>query len=226
MPPSTPSSDNAQPPDNGPIDIFCQIMHPVLASTAEAELGALFLNAKHAYPLQIVLLELGHPQPTTPIQTDNTTATGIANDNIKQKHSKSIDMHFYWIQDCIRQGQYYIFWHPGATNKVDYFTKHHPDSHHQAMWPAYLHSSANAFLCLHDPDSNPSFGEGVFMACNQACQVAKATVIRPISEELIQMCAMPTEPKDCTLWTMLSTSLMAGPHNFPTAADHISICLK
>jgi len=109
-PPSTMSSDTDPPNDNGPIDVLCQIMRPVLASAAEAKLGALFLNAKHACPLRIALLELGHPQPATPIQTDNTTATGIANDNIKQKRSKSIDMHFYWIRDRMRQGQYYIFW--------------------------------------------------------------------------------------------------------------------
>jgi len=66
------------------------MMRPVLASTAKAELGALFLNAKHACPLHIALQELGHLQPATPIQTDNTTANGIANDNIKQKQSNPL----------------------------------------------------------------------------------------------------------------------------------------
>jgi len=37
------------------------IMRPVLASTAAAKLGELFLNAKHACPLYIALHELGHP---------------------------------------------------------------------------------------------------------------------------------------------------------------------
>ncbi len=93
----------AEPPpvDNGPINVLYQIMCPVLASAAKAKLGALFLNAKHACPQHIALQELGHDQPTTPIQTDNTTATGIANDNIKQKWSKSINMHFYWIHNWV-----------------------------------------------------------------------------------------------------------------------------
>jgi len=63
-----------------------------MASAAKAKLGALFLNAQHACPLCITLEELGHPQPATPLQTDNSTASGIANDTLKQKQSKAIDM--------------------------------------------------------------------------------------------------------------------------------------
>jgi hypothetical protein len=48
-------------------------------------------------PTQNCLEKLGHPQPQTPLKTDNTTAVGIANDTVKQKHSKAIDMQFYWI---------------------------------------------------------------------------------------------------------------------------------
>jgi hypothetical protein len=47
-----------------------------MASAAKAELGALYLNAKEA-----VLIEMGHPQPQTPIQTDNTMAEGMSNKN-------------------------------------------------------------------------------------------------------------------------------------------------
>jgi len=52
----------AEPPplDNEPINVLCRIMCPVLASTAKAKLGALFLNAKHACPRCIALQELGH----------------------------------------------------------------------------------------------------------------------------------------------------------------------
>jgi hypothetical protein len=37
----------------------------------------------------------GHPQPPTPLKTDNTTADGIANDAVKQKRSKAIYMTMY-----------------------------------------------------------------------------------------------------------------------------------
>jgi hypothetical protein len=36
---------------------------------------------------------IGHPQPPTPLKTDNTSANSIANDTVKQKCSKAIDMH-------------------------------------------------------------------------------------------------------------------------------------
>jgi hypothetical protein len=43
------------------------------------------------------LEEFGHPQPPTPLKTDNTTAEGIANDTVKQKHSKAMDMRYNWM---------------------------------------------------------------------------------------------------------------------------------
>jgi hypothetical protein len=47
-----------------------------MSSAAEAELGALFVNAKEAAYLRQILTEMGHPQPHTPIQTDNRGCTG------------------------------------------------------------------------------------------------------------------------------------------------------
>jgi hypothetical protein len=74
---------------NGAVHILCHIMRKVLSSAAEAELGALFHNGKEACPLRIALEELGHPQPATPMATDNNTASGIATDTVKQKTVKS-----------------------------------------------------------------------------------------------------------------------------------------
>ena len=75
----------------------------------------------------------------TPIQTDNSTAEGIANDTVKAKRSKAMDMRFYWIKDRVHQGQFRIHWKPGADNKADCHTKHHPPSHHIGSRPSYLH---------------------------------------------------------------------------------------
>jgi hypothetical protein len=77
---------------NGAVHVMCHIMREVLSSAAEAELGALFHNGKEACPLRIALEEMGHPQPATPMATDNNTASGIATDTVKQKRSKAIDM--------------------------------------------------------------------------------------------------------------------------------------
>ena len=69
---------------NGNVFIVCGILKFVVASAAEAELGALFVNGKESKILRLILHEMGHPQPPTPIHCDNKTATGIANDTVKK----------------------------------------------------------------------------------------------------------------------------------------------
>jgi len=162
---SPPTATDPAPPDNGPVHVLCQIMRQVVASATKAELGALFLNAQTICPIHTALEELGHPQPATPLQTDNNTASRIINDTVKQKCSKAVDMQFYWLHDCSQQGQFHIFWKPGITNRADYFSKHHPASHHQAVRPTYLFSPMHAInfsACHTDPVVSP--GEGVLIA--------------------------------------------------------------
>ena len=52
---------------NGAIFVFCGILKIVVASAAEAEFGALFLNCKEGKVLRLTLKEMGHRQPPTPI---------------------------------------------------------------------------------------------------------------------------------------------------------------
>ena len=66
-----------------------------MASAAEAEYRALFRNGQAAVPIRTTLIEMHHPQPPTPIQVDNSNAVGIANNSIKQKRSKAMDMCFH-----------------------------------------------------------------------------------------------------------------------------------
>ena len=116
-------------------------MSNVTGSDAEAEIGVAYINSQEAFPIRTLLRKLGHPQPATPIQVDNSTADGFSNNTIKKKRSKSIDMRFYWIRDCTNQGQFRIYWQPGITNLGDYHTNHHSPSHHQLMQLTYLHTS-------------------------------------------------------------------------------------
>eukprot|EP00957_Ditylum_brightwellii_P172718 13148188-Ditylum_brightwellii.AAC.1 len=83
-----------------------------MASAVEAELGTLFENAKEAVSLCTTLNEVGQQQPITPIQVDNSTAHGIVKSNICQCKSKAIDMHFYWVKDRVKQGQFKTYWEP------------------------------------------------------------------------------------------------------------------
>jgi hypothetical protein len=124
--PSKPPAPNATPPpQNGAIHIISTIMRNVMSSAMEAELGALFHNAQDGITLRTTLIEMGHNQEATPIQTDNACAAGVTNKTVKQRRSKSINMCFYWIRDRIKQGQFIIHWRKGTANLADYFTKHH-----------------------------------------------------------------------------------------------------
>ena len=101
---------------------------------------------------------MGHPQPPTPMETDNSTAFGIVNESVKQKRSKAMDMRYYWIRDRVRQGQYHVYWREGKLNRADYYTKHHSPAHHQMVRPAYLHvpniSTRNYFQALQDTNED------------------------------------------------------------------------
>jgi hypothetical protein len=125
---------------NGEIFIISKVLKHVMSSAAEAEIGAVFINAKEGAVLRTTLQELGYPQPPTPMETDSTTATGYSNGTIKQKRTKSMDMRFYWIKDRVKQGQFNVYWGPGYQNLADYFTKHHSLAHHKIMREIYIHA--------------------------------------------------------------------------------------
>lgn len=152
------SPDSPVPKLNGPIHILSSILNNVMASATEAEVGALFHNAQDACMLRNTLEFIGHPQPPTPIQTDNSCAEGIINDTVKQKRSKAIDMRFYWLRDRAKQGQFAIHWKKGQDNLADYFTKHHPTSHHRNMQSTYLHNKTNHISTI---EQNQDHCEGV-----------------------------------------------------------------
>ena len=109
-----------------------------MSLAAEAELGELFINVKTAVPIRTTLEELWHKQPPTPIQTDNSTANGVVNNEIQPKATKAMDMRFYWLEDRDAKKQLIIYWWAGKLNKGCYVTKHHPAIHHQSIHPTLL----------------------------------------------------------------------------------------
>ena len=120
---------------NGSIHLLCGILKLVVCSAAEAELAALFLNMREDKILRLMLEEMSHRQPATPVHCDNSTAVGIANDTVKKQRSRSMKMRFFWITDQVRQILFKVLWHPGAENLADYFTKHFPAAHHIQVRP-------------------------------------------------------------------------------------------
>jgi hypothetical protein len=124
------SNDDDFPPNNGAILTIATIIKAVMSSAVEAELGALYLNAKERAYLRQILAEMDHPQPQTPIQTNNSMAKGVINHKIQPKQTKSMDVHFHWLCYHKAQGQFCIYWQPGKLNSANYFTKHHSPLHH------------------------------------------------------------------------------------------------
>jgi hypothetical protein len=125
---------------SGAILIIGKVLNHVMSSAAEAEIGAVFINAKEGAVLRTTLEELGHKQPPTPMKTDNTTATGYHNGSRKQKRTKAMDMRFYWIKDRVKQGQFNVYWGLGFQKFADYFTKHHSPAHHKRIRDVYIHA--------------------------------------------------------------------------------------
>ncbi len=109
------SSDTPCPHNNGAVLTIAQIIKVVMSLAAEAKIRALYINCWEAVPACHTLEFLGHPQPPTPIQTDNTMALGIVNNNIMKK-LKDMDMKYHWLWDRISQKQFRHYWAPGIKN--------------------------------------------------------------------------------------------------------------
>ena len=121
--------------NNGAIVDISQMIWAVMYSTAEVELGAIFINAKTAISMQQTLIKLGHPQPRTPMQTDNATAyTPLINKILHQSTHRH--GHALPLAPVLRHSRpFHYYWRPGTQNLADYFTNHHhhPTSHHKSV---------------------------------------------------------------------------------------------
>jgi hypothetical protein len=162
---------------NGAIFIISKVLKHIMSSAAEAEIGAVFINSKEGAVLRTKLEELEHPQPPTPTETYNTTATGYSNGTIKQKCTKAMDMHFYWIKDRVKQGQFDVYWGPGYQNLADYFTKHHSPAHHKRMREIYIHADER-------PINRKGIRDSALRGCvNTSCKAGAQILHPPLGDD-------------------------------------------
>jgi hypothetical protein len=140
-----------QTPSNGAVHVLCKTIRGVPASAAEAETVGLFMNAQEAIPMITALEEMGHTQPIngTPLETNNCTADGILKAQVRMKRSKAFDMRYHWLKDRIARKKFNLYWAPGKANRADYFSKHHPPSHHKIMRPQYFQRPQGNALTTH-----------------------------------------------------------------------------
>ena len=102
-----------------------------MVSASEAEYESLFHHFLEAELIRATLNGMGHPQPVTHVQTDNSIENGIANNILRQSLSKSVDMRFYCIPDQTKQDHFHVFWKPVTENLGYYFITHHPLHYHR-----------------------------------------------------------------------------------------------
>jgi hypothetical protein len=79
------SSNTTIPPNNGAILNIAHIIKNVMSSATKAELAGLYIMACKAVNIRVILEELGHVQPPTPLQTDNAMAEGVINGKVQPK---------------------------------------------------------------------------------------------------------------------------------------------
>ena len=125
------SNDATMPSNNGALLNVENVIKAIMTSGAESEIGTMFINARESVPQILTLIEMGYPQPRTPIKTDNSAAHSVVTNNVQPRRTKETDMQLYWLICRYAQGQFIYLWKPRTANLGDYWTKHHPRSHHK-----------------------------------------------------------------------------------------------
>ena len=72
------------------------------------------------------------------MQTDNSTAAGLANDTLQQRKSKAMEMRYFWIKDKCDNDIFDVYWNHGKTNRADYYSKQHPTKVHREQRPLIM----------------------------------------------------------------------------------------
>ena len=126
------SENDAMPWCNGPVLTLPLIIKFVMSSASEAELGALFITAQEMVAMRHTLEEMRCYQPKFPIQTDNSAAAGIVNNNIVPKKLNTMDRHLHWLRCREAKGQFCYYWASGNLNWGDYITKQSSPLYHES----------------------------------------------------------------------------------------------
>jgi hypothetical protein len=122
----------APPEEIGNItEVVSKVPPNAVASIAEGEYAAGFMIGQKAIHHRNILEALGYLQPPTTLFGDNTTAIGIANDTMKQKHSKAFDKALHWNRDQVRIGILKNVHIDTLKNTSDYNTKAHGPAEHR-----------------------------------------------------------------------------------------------
>ena len=89
------SNNAAIPQNDGAVLNIAHIIKHVMTSTTKAELAGLYIMAREAVYIILILEEMGHAQPPSLLQTDNQMANKIVNRKTTPKQTKAMDIRLH-----------------------------------------------------------------------------------------------------------------------------------
>jgi hypothetical protein len=95
----------------------------VVLSVTEAEYMSLSDCACQAVWLAQVLKELGFEIGAVPVCVDNQGAIFIASNEVIERQSKHINIHYHYVQNLVSNKLVELFYLEGVSNPVDTLTK-------------------------------------------------------------------------------------------------------
>ena len=102
------SENNTMPLWNGSVLTLSKVIKLVMSSDSKAKLGALFITDQEMVATRQRLEEMKWPQPKSPIQTDNSAASGVVNNTIVPRKRNAMDRRLHWLRCREAQGDFVI----------------------------------------------------------------------------------------------------------------------
>ena len=77
------SGNSSVPHNNGAVLNIAHLIKHIMSSAPDAKLAARYMVAQEAIYIHIIVQELGHNQPPTLLQTDNSMTAGVENGKVQ-----------------------------------------------------------------------------------------------------------------------------------------------
>jgi hypothetical protein len=101
--------------------------------------GHFFLSSNTTVPPNNgAILNIVHIIKNVMSSATEAELTGLYIMACEPKQTKTMDMRFHWLCDWECQQQFRIYWQPSKLNYANYWTKHHPETHHCYMRKEFL----------------------------------------------------------------------------------------
>ena len=113
------SENNETPTNNGEVLNISLIIIVVMSLAVESESRAIYINACEFVQQIISPIEMGHPQPITPMYTNNLAAHSVVMKNINPRRTKAMDINFHWLRCQDSQGEFRYYWQQAKQNLAD-----------------------------------------------------------------------------------------------------------